>query len=98
MAMMVCRDLGCEINYCSLVKKSYVTEWEGSSDCTQEIKNFNDCMVQERRRFSWMKEKPAMYDWIQQRVEERRKEKKFLNILSVDEQEAIKKLNEETMK
>ena len=98
MAMMVCRDLGCEINYCSLVKKSYVTEWEGSSDCTQEIKNFNDCMTQERRRFTWMKEKPAMYDWIQQRVAERRKEKKFLNILSVDEQEAIKKLNEETMK
>ena len=45
-----------------------------------------------------MKEKPAMYDWIQQRVAERRKEKKFLNILSTDEQEAIKRLNDETMK
>ena len=52
-------------------------------------------MVQERRRFTWMKEKPAMYDWIQQRVAERRKEKKFLNVLSVEEQEAIRKLNEE---
>ena len=39
-----------------------------------------------------------MYDWIQQRVAERRKEKKFLNILSTDEQEAIKRLNDETMK
>ena len=51
LTMMVCRDLGCEINYCGLIKKSYVTEWEGSSDCTREIKAFNDCMTQERRRF-----------------------------------------------
>ena len=34
-----------------------------------------------------------MYDYIQQRVDERRKEKKFLNILSVEEQEAIVQLN-----
>ena len=53
LAMMVCRDLGCAINYCSLIKKSYVTEWENSSDCTQEIKSFNECMAQERRRFLW---------------------------------------------
>ncbi len=45
----------------------------------------------------WMQEKPAMYDWIQQRVAEKRKEKKFLNVLSQDEQEAIRKLNEEDM-
>ena len=94
MAMMVCRDLGCEINYCGLIKKSYVTEWEGSSDCTQEIKAFNDCLTQERRRFSWMQEKPAIYDYIQERVADRRREKKFLNILSVEEQNAILKLNQ----
>ncbi len=39
-----------------------------------------------------------MYDWIQQRVAERRSQKKFLNVLSLEEQEAIRKLNEETMK
>ena len=94
MAMMVCRDLGCEINYCGLIKKSYVTEWEGSSDCTNEIKAFNDCMVQERRRFQWLDQKPVMYDWIQQRIAERRKEKKFLNVLSAEEQQAIRELND----
>ncbi len=39
-----------------------------------------------------------MYDWIQQRIAERRKEKKFLNVLSVEEQEAIKALNEKQMR
>ena len=33
LAMILCRDLGCEINYCSLLKKSYQSDWEGSSDC-----------------------------------------------------------------
>lgn len=33
LAMIICRDLGCEINYCLLLKKSVPMEWEGSSDC-----------------------------------------------------------------
>lgn len=97
LAMMVCRDLGCEINYCSLIKKSYVTEWEGSSDCMTEIKAFNDCMSMERRRFSWQEQKLPMYDYIQNRIAERRKESKFLNILTLEEQDAIRKLNEQQL-
>ena len=98
MAMMVCRDLGCEINYCGLIKKSYVTEWEGSGDCSSEIKAFNNCITQERRRFAWQEVKPPMYEYIQERIAERRKEKKFLNILSVEEQDAIKQLQEKQAK
>lgn len=76
------RYLGCEVNYCGLLKKSYPMEWEGSSDCSEEIKNFNNCMVRERRRYQWMDNKPSMFDYIQTRLEEKRKEKKFENLFN----------------
>ena len=71
-------------------------EWEGSSDCVDEIKTFNDCMVRERRRFQWSENKPgSMYDYIQERLEERRKEKKFTELFTKEEIEAIKVLEAE---
>ena len=45
-----------------------------------------------------MDQKPAMYDYIQERIAEKRQQKKFLNILSVEEQEAIRQLNDKEMK
>ena len=42
-------------------------------------------MVQERRRFMWQETKPPMYDYIQKRLEERRKEQKFRILQTEDE-------------
>ena len=56
-------------------------EWEGSSDCADELRRFNDCMVRERRRFLWTETKPPMYEYIQQRLAERRQEEKFQSLL-----------------
>eukprot|EP00347_Sterkiella_histriomuscorum_P006526 403352429 len=95
MAMMLCRDIGCEVNYCGLVKKSQPMEWEGSSDCVDEIKNFSNCMTQERRRYQWQEIKPPMFDYIQNRLEEKRKNKKFANMFTQQELEAIEKLKQE---
>ena len=53
-AMIVCRELGCEMNYCGLLKKSVPSEWEGSSDCSNELKNFNICLSQETKRYQWI--------------------------------------------
>lgn len=64
MAMIICRDVGCEVNYCHLLKKSVPMEWEGSSDCSTEQQAFNNCMRTERRRFMWSDERPPMYDYI----------------------------------
>ena len=79
LAMMVCRDQGCEVNYCSLLKKSYESDWKGSSDCSSEITQFNNCMKSERRRYMWgdQKDKMSMYDYIWMRVAEKRQEKNF---------------------
>ena len=56
MTAILCKDLSCMVNYCGLLKQSYVTEWENSSDCVDEYKNFLDCMKMEQRRYQWMPE------------------------------------------
>ena len=33
MAMYACKNVGCALNYCSLVKMGWPSDWEGSSDC-----------------------------------------------------------------
>ena len=40
MTAMICKDTGCLVNYCGLLKKSYPSEWEGSSDCVDEYQQF----------------------------------------------------------
>ena len=43
-------------------------EWENSSDCVDEYKNFTDCMRMEQRRYNWMgaeeREKLTKYDYM----------------------------------
>ena len=36
MAMYACKNVGCALNYCSLVKMGWPSDWEGSSDCIDE--------------------------------------------------------------
>ena len=59
-------------------------EWENSSDCVDENKNFNDCMRMEQRRYNWMgaeeKEKLTKYDYMQKRFSE----KTMLNIFKLN--------------
>jgi len=45
MSAIICKDIGCMMNYCGLLKKSYAMEWEESSDCVDEYKTFTDCMT-----------------------------------------------------
>ena len=64
--MYACKNVGCAINYCSLVKMSYESDWKGSSDCSAEIESFNKCMVAEKRRYAWMdkSERPPIYEYV----------------------------------
>ena len=40
MTAIICKDMGCLVNYCGLLKKSYPSDWEKSSDCVDEYTNF----------------------------------------------------------
>ncbi len=41
MSMYLCKNIGCAINYCGLVKMDFKALWENSGDCSREIKLFN---------------------------------------------------------
>ena len=66
MAMYACKNVGCAVNYCSLVKMGWPSDWQGSSDCIDEQKSFNKCMVDEQRRYNWMDKaiRPPLYDYV----------------------------------
>ena len=54
MTAIICKDMGCLVNYCGLLKRSYPSDWQNSSDCVDEYNQFQDCMKQEQRRYTWM--------------------------------------------
>ena len=87
MAMYACKNIGCALNYCSLVKMGQPSDWEGSSDCMDEQKAFNKCMVDEQRRYNWMDKsiRPPMYEYVQNRIKERMEEDKFMGMIYVEE-------------
>ena len=78
MSMFVCKDLGCAVNYCGLLKRSVAMEWEGTDNCEQEYKQFNDCMTTEQRRYRWSdaKSTSTLYDYTFARKKARMQEVK----------------------
>ena len=64
----------------------YPSVWEGSSDCMDEISEFNKCMVAERRRYAWMDKaiRPPLEAYTYQRIEEKAKDRKY-NLLDLEE-------------
>ena len=47
-------------------------EWENSSDCVEEYKQFNDCMKMEQRRYNYMpaeqRKNLDLYEYMQNRI------------------------------
>ena len=86
MTAIICKDLGCLVNYCGLLKQSLESDWKNSSDCVNEYDDFTECMKQEHRRFSWLPEKDNVnkYDYIQQRLLERKQNNKFRLLEGLD--------------
>ena len=101
MAMYACKNVGCAVNYCSLVKMGWPSDWTGSSDCIDEQKNFNKCMVDEQRRFQAIdkKERPPIYEYVQARILEKVEEDKYIGLILNETEnnelkEAIRKQNQ----
>ncbi len=47
-----------------------------------ELKTFNSCMSKERMRYRFFEEKPPLYDYMLKRIDERKNEIKYLDVLS----------------
>ncbi|CAI2365336.1 unnamed protein product [Moneuplotes crassus] len=84
LAMALCKNQGCDLNYCGLIKKSIPSDWRGSSDCSHEYKEFQSCIARERR--TWLGNKPdmSMYDYIQMRYEKDKKENKHKPVFEME--------------
>ena len=81
MTAIICKDFGCMVNYCGLLKKSYITEWENSSDCKNEYTQFTDCMKMERMRIQSLPTDILInldkYQYIQDRLTEKKLQDSF---------------------
>lgn len=91
LAMALCKDVGCDLNYCGLIKKSIPSDWKGSSDCTNEYKAFNSCIAREKRVWLSNKVEISMYDYIQSRYEKDKEEKRHRPVfeMKIDEADII---------
>jgi hypothetical protein len=75
MAMMICRDLGCELTYCqATLSDPYERPFE---NCDQQFKQLNSCIAQEQRRYQINPEGRTVQEHVQYMLAKKKKEKYF---------------------
>lgn len=73
MGMLICRDVGCELQYCQAsMSDPFEKPFE---NCDQHYKLFSDCMSQEKRRYLHDGQGRTMQEQIAFMLEKKRKEK-----------------------
>lgn len=73
MAMLICRDKGCELQYCQAsMHDPYEKPFE---NCDEHYKNFAGCMSAEKRRYVYDGQERTMNQQIEYMLEKKRKEK-----------------------
>jgi hypothetical protein len=75
MAMLICKDVGCELNYCQLsMSDPYERPFE---NCDQQYRNLNRCIAQEITRFEENSEGRTMQEQVLYMLEKKKREKYF---------------------
>ena len=74
LAMIIWKNVGWDLNYWSLIKKSITSDWKGSSDCIDEYKAFTSWIARESRRWLHSEHDMSMYDYIQNELEIQKRE------------------------
>lgn len=73
MALILCRDVGCELQYCQAsMSDPYERPFE---DCNQQFKLFNSCITGEQRRYTLDPQGRSLQDHLQFKLEKKKKEK-----------------------
>ena len=79
MAMIICRDTGCELTYCqATMRDPYERPFE---NCEQQFRQMNSCIAQEQKRYAINPEGRTMQEHVKYMLEKKKKEKYF-NIMS----------------
>jgi hypothetical protein len=73
MALILCRDVGCELQYCQAsMSDPYERPFE---DCNQQFRHFNSCITGEQRRYTLDPQGRSLQDHLQFMLEKKKKEK-----------------------
>lgn len=73
MGMLICRDAGCELQYC---QTSIADAFEMYfHNCDEQLRNFSNCMTQEKRRYLYDGQGRSIPDQIAYMLEKKRREK-----------------------
>jgi hypothetical protein len=79
MSMLICRDVGCELEYC---QASIADPYERPyNDCNAQFSQLNKCMTQEQERYQSNPER-SMQEQVLYMLE--KKKEKFYNILQMN--------------
>jgi hypothetical protein len=79
MGTLICRDMGCELQYC---QQSMVDPYERPfNNCDAQFRNLNRCIAQEQERYQSNPENRTMQEQVLYMLEKKKKEKYF-NILN----------------
>ena len=87
MALIICRDVGCDLTYC---QTSMADPYERPfDDCDQQFKQLNSCITSEQRRFTLDPQGRTMQEQIAYMLEKKKKEK-YLNLFPAEKMEVPK--------
>ncbi len=83
MAMLICRDAGCELQYCQagLIGPNQ----NPFSSCDEQFKNFNKCQEQEKKRYLYDNQGKSMKDHLYFMIEQ--KKEKFGKANEMEQQQ-----------
>ena len=87
MGMLICRDIGCELQYCQA--SMYDPHEKPFDNCDEQYQSFSSCMVQEKRRFIHDGQGRSMQEQIVFMLEKKRKDK-YQNLFQENKIENIK--------
>lgn len=75
MATMICRDVGCELQYCqATISDQYERPFDS---CTQQLRQLNGCIAQEEKRYTENPEGRTMQEQVRYMLDKKKKEKYF---------------------
>jgi hypothetical protein len=75
MSMLICRDMGCELQYCQqTISDPYDRPFK---NCDSQFRNLNRCIAQEQDRYMSNPEGRTMQEQVLYMLEKKKKEKYF---------------------
>ena len=100
LAMMICREVGCDLSYCQHVTFKPKSSQQRVTDCTPQFNAFRECVVREKRMFRGlisdqdMQNPQTIPEYLDKHFKEKVKMKKQTKMMGGMENELREKIDE----